>query len=105
MTSNEVFSKIIQEMTRIAKADGKITEEEEELLIATQVNLMMYDEALDQALEDGIIDQDELELLNGLKEQIIQDAYNIAELSDGISEDELKLLNTLINYARKQEHQ
>ncbi len=98
--NNDIFSDIISKMTEIALADGRITEEEQELLASAQVNLLMYDEALAKALEDGIIDQNELELLEGFKEQIIQDAILVSEISEGISEDELKILDALIHLVR-----
>ncbi len=101
MSSNEdLFSDIVAKMTEIALADGKITEEEQELLASAQVNLLMYDEALAKALEDGIIDEEEMELLEGFKEQIIQDAILVSEVSQGISEDELRILDALIHLVR-----
>ncbi len=99
-TDDEVFSGIIEQLTKIAKADGKITEEEEELLIQAQVNLMLYDEALAEALEDGIISDEERELLNGLKEQLIQSSWDLAEESEGVSDDEIKLLEILARKLR-----
>ncbi len=99
-TDDEVFSKIIEQMTKIAQADGKLTEEEVELLTEAQINLMLYDEALNEALEDGFISDDEKELLEGIKEQIILQSYELAELTDGLSKDELKLLEILTKKAR-----
>ena len=94
---SNLLSDIIAKMTELAYADGKITEEEEELLTAAQINLMIYDEALEDALEDGIIDSEESEVLAGLKQQILDGAWQVASESDGISDDELKLLEVLLS--------
>ncbi len=103
MTSeSDPISDIIAQLTKIARADGKITEEEEELLAEAQINLMTYDEKLDEALDDGVIDETEKDLLRGLKEQIIQGAWEMASLSDGISEDELNMLELLIKTVRNE---
>ncbi len=99
-TDDETFTKIIEQLTKMAKADGKITEEEEALLVEAQVNLMLYDQALNEALEDGIITEDEKELLEGIKEQLIQSSWDLAKESEGVSEDELKLLEILTHKLR-----
>lgn len=99
-TDDENFTKIIEQLTKMAKADGKITEEEENLLAEAQVNLMLYDQALNDALEDGIITEEEKELLDGLKEQMIQSSWELAKESDGVSDDELKLLEVLTRKLR-----
>lgn len=90
------LQKIIQSITRAAKADGKITEEEQELLESIQVNVLIYDQALEDALEDGIIDKAEQDTLHGIKHSILNEAYEIAEVSEGVSDDELKLLQILL---------
>ncbi len=100
VSNDETFSQIIEHLTKLAKADGKITEEEEALLIEAQVSLMMYDEALSDALEDGIITDEEKELLEGLKEQAIQTSWELAKETAGISDDELKMLEILARKLR-----
>jgi regulator of RNase E activity RraB len=100
---DDLIEQVISQMTKVAKQDGKITQEEEELIVEAHINLLAYDQALEEALEDGIIDSQEKELLTGLREQIIQGAWDIAAESDGVSEDELKLLDVLINKVRKQD--
>lgn len=94
---SNVLSEIIAQMTKLAYADGKITQEEEELLTEAQINFMIYDEALEDALEDGIIDAEESEVLAGLKQQILEGAWSVAAKSNGISNDELTLLEVLLS--------
>ena len=91
------ISDMISALAKIALADGKITKDEKTILESVQINLMMYDSALDTALEDGIIDDSEKDFLNGLKMQILGDAWDIAKVSEGVSDDELKLLEVLLN--------
>ena len=90
------LQKIIRIITRTAKADGKITAEEQEILESIQINVLVYDQALEDALDDGIITDEENETLQGLKHQILNDAYEIAEVSQGVSDEEIKLLQILL---------
>jgi len=99
-TDSDPITEIISQLTKLARADGKITQEEEELLAEAQINLMTYDNKLEEALEDGVIDDTEIEILHGLKENIIQGAWELASVSDGISEDELNMLELLIKTVR-----
>ena len=91
------LSEVVAAVTKAALADGKITPEEAEILEAVQINLMVYDQAMDDAMEDGIITQDESDTLTGLKQQILNDAWDIAQVSDGVSQDELKMLEIILN--------
>jgi hypothetical protein len=90
------LQEIIKSITSAARADGKITDEEAELLESVQINVLIYDQALEDALDDGIISDEENDTLNGLKHQILNDAYDIANISEGVSEDEIKILQVLL---------
>ncbi|MHA2501726.1 MAG: hypothetical protein ACXAE3_02460 [Candidatus Kariarchaeaceae archaeon] len=90
------LQKIIESITRAALADGKITPEEKGILESVQINVLIYDQALEDALEDGIIDKTEQDTLHALKHAVLNDAYEIAEVSEGVSKDELKLLQVLL---------
>ncbi|MCY3412022.1 MAG: hypothetical protein INQ03_10365 [Candidatus Heimdallarchaeota archaeon] len=102
-TEDEKFREIISAMTKIAKADGKITEEEAEILESVHINLMLYDDYVEEALEDGIIDNEEKEVLAGMKQSILTEAFDIAQISDGVSDDELKLLELLLKKANNED--
>jgi len=95
-SQEERLQKIIQSITRAAQADGKITGEEREILESVQINLLIYDQALEDAQADGIIDNEEKETLSALKHSILNEAYEIAEVSEGVSDDEIKLLQVLL---------
>ena len=90
------LQKIIQSITRAARADGKITQEEQELLESIQINVLIYDQAIDDALADGIIDDEEKDTLQAIKQSILSEAYEIAEVSEGVSDDEVKMLQILL---------
>lgn len=105
MVADEPDKKIkamLKAVTDMAKADNKITPEEAEIINSIHVNVMIYDQALDNALDDGIITQDEKETLEALKMQILNDAWSIAEISDGVNDDELKLLDVLLKELGKE---
>ncbi|MDH5401096.1 MAG: hypothetical protein OEZ01_00275 [Candidatus Heimdallarchaeota archaeon] len=90
------FKRMIDAVSKAAKADGKITDEEFELLESVHVNVMVYDQAVQDALEDGIIEEHEEDILTALKQQILNDAWDIASISEGVSNDELKLLEVIL---------
>ena len=90
------ISEMISALSRIARADGKITEEETRILESVQINVILYDQALSDALDDGIIDNIEKEMLEALKIRILDEAWDIAKVSEGVSEDELKILDVVL---------
>ena len=87
---------LVAAVSKAALADGKITQEEAEILEAVQINALIYDQAVDDAKEDGIIDQEEKDTITALKHQILNDAWDIASISEGVSNDELLLLQALL---------
>ena len=87
---------LVAAVSRAALADGKITKEEAEILEAVQVNALVYDQAVDDAREDGIITSEEKDTITALKHQILNDAWDIASVSEGVSNDELLLLQALL---------
>ncbi|MCH8906110.1 MAG: hypothetical protein IH840_03390 [Candidatus Heimdallarchaeota archaeon] len=95
-TDDAKLQDVVAAVTKAALADGKITPEEAEILEAVQINLLVYDQALDDAKADGIITEEESDTLDGLKQQILNDAWDIASVSDGVSEDELKMLEVIL---------
>lgn len=96
-TDDNKLQELVAAVTRAALADGKITAEEAEILEAVQINIMVYEQAMDDAVADGIITSEEKDTLDGLKQQILSDAWDIASVSDSnISNDELKMLEVLL---------
>lgn len=91
------LQEVVAAVTKAALADGKITQEEAEILEAVQINTLIYEQALADALDDGIITNEENDTLEGLKQQILSDAWDIAAVSDSnVSNDELKMLEVLL---------
>ena len=96
-TDDNKLQELVTVVTKAALADGKITAEEAEILEAVQINILVYEQAVDDALADGVITRDEKDTLEGLKQQILSDAWDIASVSDNnISNDELKMLEVLL---------
>ncbi len=90
------INEMIKSITKVALSDGKITPEEAELIERVQINVLIYDNALEDALDDGIITDEEKVILDALKMEILNDAWEIASISDGIDENELKMLEILL---------
>ena len=97
MSMAKPLEDIIQHLTKMALADGKITEEEGELLESIAINILVYDRAMEDALEDGLITEEEQETLIGLKDQMASEAYELSAITDGISDDEVKILRVLLD--------
>jgi sporulation protein YlmC with PRC-barrel domain len=84
--------------SKMAWQDGKISEDELELLRQLEVNAEVYDNALKDALEDNIITQSEEEGLEKLKEDLVHKAYTVAFSDKVISKDEGAIIDRLANY-------
>lgn len=103
VNTEEKLQEVVAAVTKAALADGKITQEEAEILEAVQINTLIYEQALADALEDGIITNEENDTLEGLKQQILSDAWDIASISDNtVSNDELKMLEILLKKIEEQ---
>ena len=97
VNKEDKLQEVVAAVTKAALADGKITQEEAEILEAVQINALIYEQALSDALDDGIITSEENDTLEGLKQQILSDAWDIASVSDNsVSNDELKMLEVLL---------
>ncbi|MFQ6136957.1 MAG: hypothetical protein ACE5PM_07240 [Candidatus Hydrothermarchaeales archaeon] len=78
-----------------ALKDGYISEEEHALLDTISGNYGIYESSLKDALEDGIIDDDEEVRLRNLRKKIYEVALSTA-LNDGvITDDEKAILDHL----------
>lgn len=84
-----------RDMINKALEDGHISEDEHSLLKLVSENYGIYDKALGDALEDGIIDAKEERKLRDIRKKIYEEAL-ITALSDGIiTEEERKILKIL----------
>ncbi len=78
-----------------AEEDGIITPEEAKIIEKGKENLDKYIEMVDQALEDSIITQEERNNLIDLEEKMMADSYFVALEDNILDNDELLLLKTL----------
>ncbi|MCY3411274.1 MAG: hypothetical protein INQ03_06500 [Candidatus Heimdallarchaeota archaeon] len=80
-----------------AKEDGKITPEEESLIKTAEDSIGEFERMVKSALEDGIIDQDERNSLIDLEEKMMGDTYEKALEDMVMDKDELAILKTLFH--------
>ena len=98
---DDALSNLIRTMTKLAMEDQVITKEEEELLTNAQINMMTYDNMIVEFLEDGVIDEEESDILQSFKEMIVKEAVELSDLSTDPNSKEMKTLTNLIEYLRK----
>lgn len=100
---NDVQKKLIQFKNAVAKIiekakeDGKITEEEENIIKIAETNLREFENMVEQALEDNVITQDERNTLIDLEEKVMSDTYFQAIEDSVIDMDEMALLKALFH--------
>ncbi|MHA2365557.1 MAG: hypothetical protein ACXAC7_16490 [Candidatus Hodarchaeales archaeon] len=92
------MTNIIRDLMLDASKDGKITQEEKDLINTVDVNLPTYYQALDKALEDGVITKEEEELLDNIKEKIIYEMHKIASSDKKMTIDEKDLVDRFASY-------
>jgi sporulation protein YlmC with PRC-barrel domain len=92
------LSNLVRDLMTEAGKDGKITDEEQKLINTVTVELEIYYDALDKAIEDGVITKKEEEKLEEIKEYIIRRTYIVAQEDQKISMDEQKLIKKLAAY-------
>lgn len=84
--------------TKVAWKDGRISEDEMEMLKIMEVNAETYQKALLSALSDNIITQEEEIELEELKEDLIHAAYTTAMRDKIITKDEGAIIDRVANY-------
>ncbi len=80
-----------------ALRDGTISHEERRLLESIADNYKEYHRYLEKALEDGIVGDDETEKLRKIKIKMYKNVLKIAAESEGLSEDEMAIIESLKN--------
>ncbi|MDH5402065.1 MAG: TerB family tellurite resistance protein [Candidatus Heimdallarchaeota archaeon] len=88
---NTLLQSTLKELFKIARKDGVITEEENDIIDQIVIDTLEYSQMIDKAIEDGIIDDEETQELKKLKDQIIKNAEATA-LADGFYKDHEKEL-------------
>ncbi|MFV2014942.1 MAG: hypothetical protein ACC656_05920, partial [Candidatus Heimdallarchaeota archaeon] len=75
--------------------DDKISEDERNLLDSIMVNLKEYAQAVEYALVDGVITEEEKEELLDLRKKLISDAESTAFKDEVITEEEVNIIAKL----------
>ncbi|MHA2092673.1 MAG: hypothetical protein ACW98K_17650 [Candidatus Kariarchaeaceae archaeon] len=92
----EKIQQAIENIVSKAEEDGIVTTEEANILKAAKDNLKEYELMVEDAMDDGIITQDEQNILIDLEEKLLSDSYFTAMEDNVVDKDEMLLLKTLI---------
>ncbi|OLS29244.1 MAG: hypothetical protein HeimC2_00910 [Candidatus Heimdallarchaeota archaeon LC_2] len=89
------LKKIIESLGEIANRDNHISDEEFDILKQVSFDIIKYDKALKNALEDGIITTHEQLQLSNLKAQIEKNVISVADKDHKITDDEAAMIKKL----------
>ncbi len=89
------FKTGLKQLIEKAKEDEIITEEEAKIIEIAENNIKEYETVLNKALEDGLIDQEERNNLIALEEKLMEETYFQAINDNILDDDEILLLKTL----------
>lgn len=92
---SEKFDQLLKELFEKAFADGIISDEEYELISQIEVDVDDLTHSIFAAYVDGTITEEESEKMITLKQKIMDQATNVANADGVISEDETELLSQL----------
>lgn len=95
MSKEDSFSKIVDSLMEEAQKDGIISSNELELIKQAEIDLDSYNLVLLDALLDGHISDEEKDMLDTLKETILERAETIASLDGIVEDDERQILQKL----------
>ncbi len=100
VTENE-FDDVVKALLKTAETDGKVSSEEMEIINQVKIDVNAYQNALDLALDDGILTTDELQILGKLKQNIMDRVYVVANIDGEIDADERSLIHRLADILAK----
>ncbi|MHA2296892.1 MAG: PRC-barrel domain-containing protein [Candidatus Hodarchaeales archaeon] len=86
------MTNIVRDLMLEAISDGKISDDEKTLIDYMTVDLKIYYEALEKALEDSIITKEEIKTLDGIKEEILEKLRHVAKTDQQINAEERALI-------------
>lgn len=95
------LKRIIESLGEIANKDNHISDEEFNILKQVSFDLIKYDKAMKNALEDGVITTHEQLQLNNLKAQIEKNVIQVADSDHRITLDEAAMIKKLSEVMRK----
>lgn len=93
-------NRVMEDLIDLALGDETISQDEQDLLFSINSNLQHYVKLTIEAVSDNIITEEERAKLISVGEKVIQDAEKVAMKDSDVSEDEKKLLETLISSIR-----
>ncbi len=91
----------IKELMEVASKDGIISSDELEIINQVKVDLDSYDLHLKEARKDGFVDEEELKVLETLRNLIFERADIIASVDGKLADDEKALLGSLKKFINK----
>ena len=90
-------NRVMEDLIDLALGDEAISPEEQELLFSINSNLQHYVKLTIEAVSDNIVTDEERTKLISVGQKVIEEAQKVAMKDSEISEDETKLLESLIN--------
>ena len=93
-----ILRNIRKELLLIALDDDKITDQEQELVISIMHDMKGYAETLDKILEDGIVTDDERDLLEMARDKLWLNSEKLVVKDDIVTPKEKKLLLLLAEF-------
>lgn len=97
---DDLLNNTLSAMAEVAKENGVITYEEFEILKQVRYDVSEYQNALKQALDDGIITSNENRLLTKMKDDILQNVITVANFDKNVDDEEkglIKKITEIIN--------
>ncbi len=97
----DLMNSTIKELMEVASKDGIVSSDELEIINQVKVDLDSYDLHLKEAKNDGFVDEEELKVLETLRNLIFERADIIASVDGNLSDDEKSLLSSLKKFINK----
>ncbi|OLS23447.1 MAG: hypothetical protein HeimC2_26510 [Candidatus Heimdallarchaeota archaeon LC_2] len=89
-------NRVMEDLIDLALGDETISRDEQELLFSINSNLQHYVKLTIEAVSDNIVTEEERAKLIAVGQKVINEAEKVAMKDSEISEDEKKLLESLI---------
>ena len=105
MEKDEILDSALKELFDVAFKDGVVDDKEFELIQQVEISIEAYAEYLNRALLDNVITPAESKELERLRDKVMTDAHAIATEDGVIDEEEGELLRTLTKIFRKYDPQ
>ncbi|MDH5403499.1 MAG: TerB family tellurite resistance protein [Candidatus Heimdallarchaeota archaeon] len=94
-SEKEYFDHYIKELAVLAMNDKIITAEELQIIQQFTFDLTKFKDLINEALEDGIITNEEKNYLNNFKEKILNNVQEVANLDNVVEDEEKVLINKI----------